>query len=209
MFNLVGNYLIVLHFSDYPRRGYAYYKGPTFLKDVYFAGFEKSEYYKSGAISWQLANVYFSAVYTSFENALFNFDDSVSHLLLYFLALHLHIMSVYFIKRLGNNVITKTCPCNIQNFFVVVKMKNIQWDKNDIFLFLLKTLIVGTRYLAEAVLTTTHNLCLGVKIRKIDIPFHTPVSLYKSATHNLCFGVKIRKIDIPFHTPVLLYKSGV
>ena len=25
----------------------------------------------------------------------------------------------------------------------------------------------------------------------------------------LCFGVKIRKIDIPLHTPVLLYKSGV
>ena len=28
-------------------------------------------------------------------------------------------------------------------------------------------------------------------------------------THNLCFGAKIRKIDIPLHTPVLLYESGV
>ena len=28
-------------------------------------------------------------------------------------------------------------------------------------------------------------------------------------THNLCFGAKIRKISIPLHTPVLLYKSGV
>ena len=28
-------------------------------------------------------------------------------------------------------------------------------------------------------------------------------------THNLCFGAKIRKIGIPLHTPVLLYKSGV
>ena len=26
--------------------------------------------------------------------------------------------------------------------------------------------------------------------------------------HNLCFGAKIRKIGIPLHTPVLLYKSG-
>ena len=29
------------------------------------------------------------------------------------------------------------------------------------------------------------------------------------STHNLCFGAKVRKIDIPLHTPVLLYKSGV
>ena len=31
-----------------------------------------------------------------------------------------------------------------------------------------------------------------------------------TSTHNLCFGAKIRKkIGIPLHTPVLLYKSGV
>ena len=29
------------------------------------------------------------------------------------------------------------------------------------------------------------------------------------STHNLCFGAKIRKIGIPLHTPVLLYKSGI
>ena len=29
------------------------------------------------------------------------------------------------------------------------------------------------------------------------------------STHNLCFGAKIRKIGIPLHTPVLLYKIGV
>ena len=29
------------------------------------------------------------------------------------------------------------------------------------------------------------------------------------STHNLCFGAKIRKIGIPLHIPVLLYKSGV
>ena len=30
-----------------------------------------------------------------------------------------------------------------------------------------------------------------------------------TSTHNLCFRAKIRKIGIPLHTPVLLYKSGV
>ena len=29
-----------------------------------------------------------------------------------------------------------------------------------------------------------------------------------TSTHNLCFRVKIRKIGVPLHTPVLLYKSG-
>ena len=41
---------------------------------------------------------------------------------------------------------------------------------------------MGTCYnrLAKAVLTSTHNLCFGAKIRKIGIPLHTPVLLYKS-----------------------------
>ena len=30
-----------------------------------------------------------------------------------------------------------------------------------------------------------------------------------TSTHNLCFGAKIRKIGIPLYTPVLLLKSGV
>ena len=33
---------------------------------------------------------------------------------------------------------------------------------------------------SKAVLTSTHNLCFGAKIRKIDIPLQTPVLLYKS-----------------------------
>ena len=39
-------------------------------------------------------------------------------------------------------------------------------------IFMLKTLIVGTRYnrLAEVVLMSIHNLCFGSKIRKIGIP---------------------------------------
>ena len=32
----------------------------------------------------------------------------------------------------------------------------------------------------EAVLTSTHNLCFGAKIRKIGIPLQTPGLLYKS-----------------------------
>ena len=34
--------------------------------------------------------------------------------------------------------------------------------------------------LAEAVLTSTHNLCFGAKIKKIGIHLHAPVLLYKS-----------------------------
>ena len=30
-----------------------------------------------------------------------------------------------------------------------------------------------------------------------------------TSIHNLCFGAKIRKIGIPPHTPVFLYKIGV
>ena len=29
------------------------------------------------------------------------------------------------------------------------------------------------------------------------------------STHNVCFGLKIRKLGIPLQTPVFLYKSGV
>ena len=34
--------------------------------------------------------------------------------------------------------------------------------------------------LGEAVLTSAHNLCFGAEIRKIGIPLHTPVLLYKT-----------------------------
>ena len=30
-----------------------------------------------------------------------------------------------------------------------------------------------------------------------------------TSTHNLCFGSENKKIGIPLHIPVLLYKSGV
>ena len=43
----------------------------------------------------------------------------------------------------------------------------------DIFIFFAQNIDCG-------VLTSTHNLCFGAKIRKIGLPLHTPVLLYKS-----------------------------
>ena len=63
--------------------------------------------------------------------------------------------------------ITKTCPCNIQRFF---QQKN--FDSFNIF--------AQNIELAKAVLSRTHNLCFGPKIRKTGIPLQTPVLLYKS-----------------------------
>ena len=51
----------------------------------------------------------------------------------------------------------------------------------------------------EAVLTSTHNLCFGAKIRRVGSNEY-PQSM---------FGAKIRKMGIPLHTPVLLYENGV
>ena len=86
-------------------------------------------------------------------------------------------------------IITKTCECNIQRFSSVVKLKNIikKWEEFLHFLIvLLKTFIAGTRWnlldnrLVKAVLTSTHNLCFGLEIRKLGIPLQTPVLIYKS-----------------------------
>ena len=48
----------------------------------------------------------------------------------------------------------------------------------------------------------------GKKNDNFDIAQNIEAVLITS-THNLCFGSKIRKIGIPLQTPVLLYKSGV
>ena len=55
--------------------------------------------------------------------------------------------------------ITKTRSCNIQQYFTAVKMFIFRLNFLIFFLFLLKTLIVGT-----------HNQCFGAKIRKIVYP---------------------------------------
>ena len=65
----------------------------------------------------------------------------------------------------------KTCPSNIQRYFSTAKIENFIRKILIFSIFLLKTLIVGTHWnhLAEAVLTSTNNLCFGSKIRKIGI----------------------------------------
>ena len=40
---------------------------------------------------------------------------------------------------------------------------------------------------AKAVLTSTHNLCFGAKIRKIGIRLQTPVLVYKSGVQGLYY----------------------
>ena len=57
----------------------------------------------------------------------------------------------------------------LTEIFLALKIENFQLKNFDIFLIF-----------AEAVLTSTHNLCFGAKIRKIGIPLHIPVLLYKS-----------------------------
>ena len=61
--------------------------------------------------------------------------------------------------------------------FKVVKTENFLLKIFDIFLIFAQTIDCGytLERLAEAVLTSTHNLCFGAKIRKIGIPPHTPV----------------------------------
>ena len=66
------------------------------------------------------------------------------------------------------------------------KQQNFQWKFFDIFLIFAQKIDCGytleppRRGGAEAVLTSTHNLCFGAKIRKIGKPLQTPVLLYKS-----------------------------
>ena len=48
-----------------------------------------------------------------------------------------------------------------------------------------------------------------MKIFAIFLIFAQNIEVVLTSTHNLCFGAKIRKIGIPLHTPVLIYKSGV
>ena len=72
----------------------------------------------------------------------------------------------------------KTCLCNIQGFFSVVKNEN--FIRKNLIFFLYFLVHVRTNRLHKAVLMSTHNLCFGAKIRKIGIPLHTPVLLDKS-----------------------------
>ena len=78
--------------------------------------------------------------------------------------------------------ITKNLPMQYTEIFSEEKKnENFIGKKKDIFLIFAQNIDCGTRQnrLAEAVLTSTHNLCFGAKMRKIGIPLHTPVFLYK------------------------------
>ena len=62
--------------------------------------------------------------------------------------------------------IMKTCPCNIQRFFLVVKNEN--FTRKILIFFLLFAQNIDCGYsleppLAKAVLTSIHNLCFGAK----------------------------------------------
>ena len=57
-------------------------------------------------------------------------------------------------------------------FFSAVKLENFS---RIVFLFFL-----NFAQNIEAVLTSTNNLCSGAKVRKLGIPQHTPVLLYKT-----------------------------
>ena len=64
--------------------------------------------------------------------------------------------------------------------FKVLKNENFQKKKFDIFLIFAQNIDCRYTLEREAVLTSTHNLCFGAKIRKIGIPLQTPVFLYES-----------------------------
>ena len=78
----------------------------------------------------------------------------------------------------------KTCPCNIQRFFSSVKIENFTRKKFDIFNILAQNIDCG--YTLEPPRRGGSN--------------EYPQSMFWS---------KNKKIGIPLHTPVLLYKSGV
>ena len=67
-------------------------------------------------------------------------------------------------------------PMKYTDFSKVVKIENFPLKKFDIFFYFSSK----HRLWAEAVLTSTHNLCFEAKIRKIGLPLQTPVLLYKS-----------------------------
>ena len=60
--------------------------------------------------------------------------------------------------------------------------------------------------LGDAVLTSTHNLCFGAKIRKIGIPLHTPALLSRGYTlHG--HVILMRRAGISTGSPVQLSQS--
>ena len=73
-------------------------------------------------------------------------------------------------------------PMQYTEIFCALKIGNFQLKNFDSFLIFAQNIDCGYTLEPphEAVLTSTHNLCFGAKIRKICIPLYTPVLLYKS-----------------------------
>ena len=78
-------------------------------------------------------------------------------------------------------IITKTCPCKKTEIFLALKIENFQHKNFDIFLIFAQNIDCG--YTLEPPWrggSNEYTLCFGAKIRKVGIPPHTPVFLYKS-----------------------------
>ena len=79
----------------------------------------------------------------------------------------------------------KKMPMQYTEIFKAAKKKKKKKKKDhqnifDIFLVFAQNIDYGYT-LEEAVLTSTHNLCFGSKIRKKCIPLYTPVLLHKKS----------------------------
>ena len=89
--------------------------------------------------------------------------------------------------------------------FVNLKIETFQLKKIDIFLFFAQNIDCGYT-LEPPRLTSTHNLCFGAKIRKIGIPLHTPVLLYKRGVQR---GINYKDVfmmaDLSLHWPHLTF----
>ena len=90
--------------------------------------------------------------------------------------------------KLISSILTKiqphyeNLPMHYTQIFLALKSENFQLKIFDIFLIFAQNIDCGYTLEPprEAVLTSTHNLCFGAKIRKLGIPLHTTVLLYKS-----------------------------
>ena len=78
----------------------------------------------------------------------------------------------------------------INRYYLALKVENFQLKTNDIFLIFAQNIDCGytlepPRRGGEAVLTSTRSRFFGATIRKIGIPLHTPVLLYKSGVQGV------------------------
>ena len=70
--------------------------------------------------------------------------------------------------------------------------KHVYW-------YMQQTQVSVYRTIGPLVLFLIQNIDCG---HKLELPHQVLTS-----THNLCFGAKIRKIGIPLHAPILLYEN--